>query len=195
MLGGKVSPDTSGAHELMPEQYVGGVWRKMLTESSPRGYHGSALLLPDGRVLSAGGEDDVRTHDFQVFWPPYLSTMSARPESVTITPTNGVTFNSTLPAWDITRPIGSNPVSFTVEALDMPEGVRLEKAVLISPGCITHHSDFHQRCIEVASSKTATNQLTVNIPTSDKVAPFGYYMLFVVTNTGIPSEAVWIRIK
>ena len=35
-----------------------------------RGYHSVALLLPDGRVLSAGGDANAR--NAEIFSPPYL---------------------------------------------------------------------------------------------------------------------------
>ena len=45
----------------------------MASEEKFRGYHSTGLLLPDGRVLSAGTTGDpVQNRDGQVYSPPYL---------------------------------------------------------------------------------------------------------------------------
>jgi hypothetical protein len=40
----------------------------------PRHYHSVAVLLPDGRVVTAGSNPQRRTEEMrvEVFWPPYL---------------------------------------------------------------------------------------------------------------------------
>src|SRR5262249_61337868 len=50
-------------------------WPTLAAASVPRLYHSTALLLPDGRVLSAGGGNDSGAVDqtqAQIFSPPYL---------------------------------------------------------------------------------------------------------------------------
>ena len=47
-----------------------GNWTTMASISVYRGYHSTALLLPDGRVLSAGGE--ITGASAEIFSPPYL---------------------------------------------------------------------------------------------------------------------------
>ncbi len=53
-----------------------GDWRPAGKEDDERTYHSTAVLLPDGRVLSAGDDrlehlpDDARTA--QIYSPPYL---------------------------------------------------------------------------------------------------------------------------
>ena len=67
-------------------------WTQLASQTVYRGYHSTALLLPDGRVLSAGGRHE-RTAE--VFSPPYLfkgarPTISSAPAVVT----PGTTFSS-----------------------------------------------------------------------------------------------------
>src|SRR5215472_5506726 len=60
-------------------------WTTLATDSVYRGYHSSALLLPDGRVLAAGGE--IGGASAEMYSPPYLfagtrPTISAAPSGV-----------------------------------------------------------------------------------------------------------------
>jgi hypothetical protein len=47
-----------------------GAWTTMASITVYRGYHSTALLLPDGRVLSAGGEQTGASAE--IYSPPYL---------------------------------------------------------------------------------------------------------------------------
>src|SRR4029450_12832298 len=48
-------------------------WRTLASNQRPRLYHSTALLLPDGRVVSAGGEfAPYIEENAEFFSPPYL---------------------------------------------------------------------------------------------------------------------------
>src|SRR5204862_6657164 len=51
-------------------------WTEMAAETHYRGYHSTALLLPDGRVLVGGGGHPDSTVgpqlNFEIYSPPYL---------------------------------------------------------------------------------------------------------------------------
>ena len=50
-------------------------WTKMASPTVPRAYHSSALLLPDGRVATFGGNpEDGFEMRIEIFSPPYLQT-------------------------------------------------------------------------------------------------------------------------
>ncbi len=57
-----------------------GTWRMAATSRVPRLYHSVALLMPDGKVVTAGSNPQRKTEELriEVFWPPYLF-VGARP--------------------------------------------------------------------------------------------------------------------
>lgn len=71
----------------------------------------------------------------------------------------------------------------------------INAVVLIAPIAVTHHTDAGQRYIKLPiHSRTATTVETV-APAHGNIAPPGFYMLFVVDNQGIPSEAKFVAIS
>ncbi len=156
-------------------------WRLGPAQAEDRGYHSTAVLLPDGRVWS-GGDDrhptkpdgspsDIDTGE--IYSPPYLFR-GARP-SITRSP-NGATFGRAM----------------TVRT----EGRNVKRAVLIAPAATTHAVDMHQRLVPLTvASRLADGRMRLKAPPSPDVAPPGYYMLFVVNAKGVPSVAKWIRLR
>jgi Kelch motif len=47
-------------------------WTTVAAQRAPRAYHSTAVLLPDGRVLSAGHDNGRRSTMAEVYSPPYL---------------------------------------------------------------------------------------------------------------------------
>ena len=47
-------------------------WTSMATQTAPRAYHSTAILLPDGRILSAGMDSGKWERTGEIFSPPYL---------------------------------------------------------------------------------------------------------------------------
>jgi hypothetical protein len=145
-------------------------WTTMGAMHTPREYHSTAVLLPDGRVVESGmGADfgnvpDQLTAEF--YSPPYLFK-GTRP-TITQAPT-GIAY-------------GEN---FFVGT---PDGATITSAVLIRTGAVTHFFDQNTRFVPVNFAQT-TGGLTVTAPANSNLAPPGYYMLFLVNNNGVPSVA------
>ncbi|HEX5839948.1 MAG TPA: hypothetical protein VFY26_19080, partial [Anaerolineales bacterium] len=72
--GGGIHGDTDSVCEAELYNPVTNTWTRMAAQQKARLYHSTALLLPDGRVLSMGsnpGEKQIE-RTIEVFSPPYL---------------------------------------------------------------------------------------------------------------------------
>ena len=160
-----------GAERLTPST---GAWSSAGSLVNERTYHSTAILLPDGRVLSAG--DDRASHKPQpmrrgeLYSPPYLAS-GARPsvEGAPAAVRYGVPFGVAL------------------------GGPAADHAVLMRPSSVTHSTDMDQRSVRLAMSGGG-GAVTLTSPSDPSVAPPGYYMLFVVDAAGRPSAGRWIRL-
>lgn len=158
----------------------GGV-RRSTPPMTPRDYHSTALLLRDGRVFVGAGNG--RTEDYQIYSPPYLFK-PGRP--IIVAAPGTITYGG-----------GSYSVTY---AFNEETEDYVEKVVLVRPGSVTHHFDYDQRVIALKQVTTPpppamTIVFNTAAPLDRNHAPAGYYMLFVVTNTGIPSVGAWVHLQ
>ena len=149
-----------------------GTWTKMAAQTAPRMYHSTALLLPDGRVLSAGQSSGKYENTGEIFSPPYLFK-GARP---------------VISAAPGTLGYGQ---AFTVTT---PQAASISRVALVKAGAATHSSNFDQRYVDCTFT-TKSGTLSVISPPDANHAPPGWYMLFLVNSTGVPSVASWVRVS
>ncbi len=135
-----------------------------------RGYHSTALLLPDGRVLSAGG--NVGGPNAQIYSPPYLFN-GARP--VISSAPNSAGYGQTI-------------------SIASPNAASISKVSLIHVGSTTHTFDMSQRFLSLSFTAT-TSGLDITMPANANLAPPGYYMLFILNAAGVPSVANMMEIS
>jgi hypothetical protein len=170
--GGDISKAVYAAELWSPQTQT---WSTMASMHTPREYHGTALLLPDGRVLESGmGADfgNVPNEESAEFYsPPYLfkgsrPTISQAPSQIQY---------------------GSN---FLVST---PDSATIASVVLIRSGAVTHFFDQNERYVPLSFTQTSGG-LTVTAPIDANLAPPGYYMLFIVNSAGIPSIAPFVQL-
>ncbi len=127
-------------------------------------YHSAAVLLPDGRVLSTGGNGYPTP---EAFSPPYLFK-GPRPTLSGVPSTIG--YGQTLP-------------------VQSPEAASIAKVTLIRITSVTHAFNENQR-LSVLSSKPGppgSGTLEITAPANPNLAPPGHYLLFIVDGNGVPS--------
>ena len=145
-----------------------GGWTTLSSLITYRGYHSVALLLPDGRVISGGGNAATA----EMFSPPYLFK-GARP---TITSAPGT---------------ASPGQAFFVGT---PDALNISRVSLIRPAAVTHTFNENQATAFPAFSQ-ATGGLNITLPSNPSLLPPGDYMLFLVNSNGVPSIASFIRLS
>ncbi|WP_086732519.1 galactose oxidase-like domain-containing protein [Streptomyces glaucescens] len=138
-----------------------------------RGYHSSAFLLPDGRVMATGDNpgNGSWNHNVSVYTPPYLFK-GPRPTITSVIDTEW-TYGDTQRI-TVDRPIA--------------------KAELIRPAAVTHSSDPNQRFVDLPLSVDGNN-VDLNVTSNPNLAPPGWYMLFAVDANGVPSVARWVHLQ
>ena len=134
----------------------------------PRIYHSAALLLPDGRVLSTGGNGHPETETYS---PPYLFK-GTRP-TITSAPTS----------------VGYGQSFF----VGTPDALTTSKITMLRLSSVTHAFNQSQYINELSFSQ-CTGGLSVTAPSNGNIAPPGYYLLFLLNGSGVPSVAQIIQV-
>ncbi|WP_433031528.1 galactose oxidase-like domain-containing protein [Actinomycetospora sp. CA-053990] len=146
-----------------------------------RNYHSASMLLPDGRVMVVGSDplfDDAAgtipgtfEQRIEIYTPPYL-------------------FRGAQPT------VGAAPTTLALgrtAEVPTPDAARITSARLMAPMASTHVTDVGQRSIALDMTKTDTG-VSVTMPEDRTIAPAGRYMLFLVDDRGVPSQARWIEV-
>jgi fibronectin type 3 domain-containing protein len=176
--GGSRSDGVDISHAVLPAEIWNPdteTWTTVDSLTNGRLYHSTALLLPDGRVLMAGGGAlpccaQVNQTNAEIYSPPYLFK-GARP-AITSAPAN-VAYGST---FDVTT----------------PDAAQVSKVSLIRFPSVTHAFDMNQR-FQFLNFSTGSGKLTVQAPANANLAPPGDYMLFILDGNGVPSVASFVR--
>ena len=132
-------------------------WRTLASSSGiPRVYHSTALLLPDGRVLSMGGNGYPQS---EIYSPPYL-------------------FNGTRPTITSAPTSVAYGQSFFVQT---PDAATISKVTLLRLSSVTHAFNMSQHISTLSVSQTPGG-LNVVAPSGATVAPPGRYLLFILNS-------------
>jgi hypothetical protein len=158
-----------------------------------RSYHSTALLLPNGKVwvgggnthASSGNPDDDFTlpggaikkrgiKQIELFEPDYIAV----PNRVRIVASPRVLEYGGMVTIDLDRAAA---------------GVRT--VAIIRCSSVTHSTDNDQRFVQLIIESRSGNSVLAIAPPNGNVAPPGYYMLWVVDNSGRPCQlAPFVRL-
>jgi hypothetical protein len=158
--------------------------------TSVRNYHSVALLMPDGRVWTAGsdhdartgggepppGNDDARNLDIEIYEPWYFAD-PGRP-FITAAPSLAYPGDTIL-----------------VKSTFANE---IERVVLVRCGTSTHSFNPDQRMIELRFTNPVDDNLLVVMPPNNNIMPPGPYLIFTIRpkpgTLGLPSSGTDIYI-
>ena len=187
MVGGEIGPEEGANPVLTPEMYdpATDAWTDMVDHDDHRAAPSIAVLLPDGRVLVAGGqinESPFGIHTGEVFYPPYIfDAVGCVPRPVissVITPGQ--------PQDNIRYGTGFD--------ISTPQATTIDQVRLMRLGANTHSWDFDARSQILKFVLRSATTLRVAAPAHGNVAPPGYYMIFIVED-GVPSVSRIIKLQ
>ena len=153
-------------------------WTDVAAESTPRLYHASSVLLPDGRVFSGGGGNPgpATQHNAQFYTPSYLfnsdGSSAIRPNIEWAQPAADYNTN-------IQTVVGT--------------GQTIVRVTLVRSSSTTHSFNMDQRFTELNFTQSGQT-LQIQTPSSNLIAPPGYYLLSVIDNEGVASESRILKI-
>jgi hypothetical protein len=153
-------------------------WREGAEISVPRNYHSIALLLPDGRVLSAGGGlcNCLADHqDAQIYSPAYLFNDDG---SLADRPTLSMPLNSI-----------KNGQTFTVQS-----DADITQFSLIKMSATTHGVNSDLRYLAPEFSALGNGQYQITVSANRNILMSGYWMLFAINANGVPSMASVVQV-
>jgi len=160
------------------------VFSKLAPMATPRTYHGVALLLPDGRVWVSGGglcgtscgSSGANHLTYEILTPPYLLTASGAAA---------------------TRPVISTVSATTLglgSTLTITTTTPVKSFALMRLSSVTHTVNNDQRRIPLVTTTPDGATYTATLSSDSGVLVAGYYYLFAVGPTGVPSMAVTLLI-
>ena len=136
-------------------------------------YHSTHLLLPDGTVWSGGGgaPGPLKNLNVEIYAPDYLygsdRTLAERPE-ITAAPKNV-----------------ENSSTFRITVDDASV---IERVTAVRSGALTHGVNNDARFLELSFLQVDANTIEITTPGRNTMIP-GTWMMFVLDENGVPSEA------
>ncbi len=149
-------------------------WEDAAKPTVGRTYHSEALLLPDGRVATFGGNFSNTQAPFEMriemYAPDY--TTKVRPA---------------LTVANAQRTISrGGSTSFQSDRA-------LKWVQLVRPGSATHSNDPDQRLVDMPFTQNGAG-VSAALDANPNLTPPGWYMLFGVDTAGTPSVATWVHV-
>jgi len=156
-------------------------WTSTDAATVTRNYHSTALLLPNGRVWTSGSSKNAAQGDpasvgelrVELFLPSYDGNAN-RPQITEAPPSAG--YGQTF-------------------EIRCPQAAQIRRVAITRCGSVTHALDADQRYVGLTFDAGERDRLHVTAPPNSRIAPPGYYLLWVLDNNHLPcQEARFIRI-
>ena len=147
-----------------------------------RDYHSGGILLPNGSVLTLGGnplygnaqdtEPQTFNQEIDVYYPPYL-------------------FQGPRPAIQNAPKVMRLGDSYKIK---VKQSADISYLRLMRPDNPTHVTDVNERSIGIGFKRAGDGYLEITIPSNDNLVPPSYYLLFAINKKGVPSAGYWVRV-
>ena len=134
-----------------------------------RNYHATSLLLPDGRILTSGGD----VWNAEIFYPPYLFTKDINNKTVLAKRPEIIDLNKDIKRGD----------KFQIKV-----NGEISKVSLISTGSTTHAQGSESKFRNIIFSKLSDDKIEIQLDNNSNNLQNGTYLLFVLNSKGVPSE-------
>ncbi len=223
LIAGGNTPGAEQTAEMIDLSAPAPAWSSLLNLNFPRPEQFTAVLLPDGQVLVAGGVfTEPDGGPAEIFDPSdpgagwllcasmqhkrgyHSSNILLRDGSVLMGGDPRVagvpTPHERYYPWYFSRPrpaVTAAPAAVAYGStftVDTPQAASVVEVVLLKPGSVTHGFNMGQRFVGCAVTGAAATSIQVEAPPDGTVAPPGHYLLFVVDASRIPSEGRWVRV-
>ncbi|KAI3671018.1 hypothetical protein L1987_87664 [Smallanthus sonchifolius] len=173
-----------------PCKPMGRRFKEMAPTKIARMYHSVSALIPDAKILVAGSNPHSK-YLLKAEYPTELRVEKFSPHYLD-------------PALAGQRPVISPETSDKVlkYAKEFKIGVKFNggqanpqnvKVTMVYPPFTTHGFSMNQRLVVLPLKTVANGLITAIAPPSGKIAPPGYYMLFV-NFRGIPGKGIWVHV-
>jgi len=171
VVGGRSNSSGTPDPVLVPELFdpLTSTWEQLAPHQVPRMYHSTTILLPDARILAAGGDYEPSG---EIYSPPYLF---GGPRPLILSAPAVIAYGSMFNV-EFTNSMDPNVVAL----------VRLSS--------VTHSVNMGQRYVRLAENVSGGVPASIPVPTVGDLGPPGYYMLFVVDGAGVPSVSRIVRV-
>jgi hypothetical protein len=181
-LGGSLNDEDTATASLKADLYdpATNTFSPAGSEVYARLYHSVSLLMPDGTIWVAGGNPARGTYEshMEIYSPPYLFNS-----------------NGTLASRPVITSLSSGNVGYgRAFQVQTPDAANIASVVLMRNGAVTHAFDMDQRYVGL-SFTSGSGVLNVTGPPNGNIAPPGYYMLFILNSSGVPSVASIVQIS
>ncbi|MGH8543016.1 MAG: galactose oxidase-like domain-containing protein [Gammaproteobacteria bacterium] len=172
IAGGISGGADGGLCEIFDPRNPGAGWVVGPPMKYVRTYHSSFILLTDGSILGGGDpQSGGAPTPHERFFPDYFDMLrpviSAAPAAINY---------------------GGN---FTINT---PNAIDITEVVLLRAGAVTHGFNMSQRGIELVIAGLGAGTLNVEAPPQANLAPPGWYLLFILNASRVPSMGRWVRV-
>jgi hypothetical protein len=174
VTGGSSAPGFSNrAGSATPaEVFDGEGWQLLPAAVAQRLYHSSAVLLPDGRVVTAGGGEGAGATSFQSSAEIYFPDYWFKPRPALLAVPREVVYDA---------------------PFELASSATIERVTLLRMSSVTHSFDQNQRFVELPFTRSAAGVSA--LVAGDGWVPPGHYILYVLDAADLPSLGAVVHVS